>query len=175
MRNPVEVGEQLFTQRYRNWRRDLAVMAAGKRNKNPGKTADLPEEMPEKAGLEPRMVRFEPVMLMLRLRVGEGSSSPFNWGVASRPFNGGGGGGARSPLNWGRGNQLLKLGGGASSPFNWVGKGQAVISTGEGSSSPFNWGRVKQSFNWGGGNKSCNWRGKQSFNGGGKQSFNWKE
>ena len=86
MRNPVEVGEQLFTQRYRNWRRDLAVMAAGKRNKNPGKTADLPEEMPEKAGLEPRMVRFEPVMLMLRLRVGEGSSSPFNWGVASRPF-----------------------------------------------------------------------------------------
>ena len=46
-----------------------AVMEAGQRNQNPGYRAGFPEEMAEKAKLEPRMVRFKPVVLMLRLRV----------------------------------------------------------------------------------------------------------
>ena len=47
----------------------MAVMEAGQRNQNLQQRAGFPEEMTEKAKLEPRMVRFGPVVLMSRLRV----------------------------------------------------------------------------------------------------------
>ena len=45
------------------------VMEAVRRNHNPEWRAGFPEEMAEKIKLEPRMVRFEPVALMSRLRL----------------------------------------------------------------------------------------------------------
>ena len=47
----------------------IAVKEAGRRNQNQEWRADLPKVMPEKPGLVPRMVRFEPVLVILRLRV----------------------------------------------------------------------------------------------------------
>ena len=43
-------------------------MEAGQRNQNPKLRAGFPEEMTKKEKMEPRMVRFEPLVLMSRLR-----------------------------------------------------------------------------------------------------------
>ena len=46
-----------------------AVKEAGRRNQTLELRTEPLEVIPETAGLEPKMVRFEPVLMMLRLRV----------------------------------------------------------------------------------------------------------
>ena len=46
-----------------------AVIEARQRIQNLELSNEPPEVVPEKAGLEPKIVRFEPVLIILRLRV----------------------------------------------------------------------------------------------------------